>query len=144
LNSQIKHFVIFFIYRIIKGVLDNSKTCGVQALDARFVAGVLRDAEKLDWGEGELYRRKFVVEKAMSQHIAAAWEEEADLFGLWNNSKKRRNGKDDNNEIFRRHGWNTVDSGFSLWGAGRKAGSSTDKFLKSKGWNDIDSGFRII
>ena len=127
--------------------MDNSKTCGVEASDARFVAGVLRDAEKLDWGEGELYRRKYVVEKGMSQHIAAAWEEEADLYGLWNDNKKRRNGKsnDDQNEIFRRHGWNTVDSGFRLWGAGRKAGSSsTDKFLKSKGWNDMDSGFRII
>jgi hypothetical protein len=83
------------------------------------------------------------------QHMAAIWEEEADLYGLWTDKRRRRMNGEDNDkqyEIFRRHGWNMVDSGFRLWGAGKKIRlpSNTDKFLKSKGWNDMDSGFRII
>jgi len=126
---------------IVTGVIENTRRCGVQAPDARFLAAVLRDAEKLDWGEGQLRRRKWAVESAMSKHVAVAWNEEAELYGLWKEHRKSEE------EFFQRRGWNKVDSGFRLWGAGRnhfEQTSSTDKFLESKGWNDIDSGFRII
>jgi hypothetical protein len=50
--------------------------------------------------------------------------------------------------LFKKKGWNEVDSGFRLWGGGRmnvKAkGGVVDEFLERKGWNDVDSGFRII
>ena len=54
--------------------------------------------------------------------------------------------------LFKRKGWNEVDSGFRLWGGGRmdmklpekSTGKGVDKFLESKGWNNVDSGFRII
>merc|ERR1712161_177082 len=103
---------------------ETSRTCGVQASDARFVAGVLRDAKKLDWGEGQLNRRKRAIESAMSKYVA------------------KKLGQEDN--LFQRHGWNEVDSGFRLWGAGKIVGHTGDNFLQSKGWNDIDSSFRVF
>merc|ERR1712183_691012 len=63
---------------IVKGMVETSRACGVQATDARFVAGVLRDAEKLDWGEGQFSRRKSAIDAAMNKHVANAWEEEAE------------------------------------------------------------------
>jgi len=130
-------------FRIVKGVVETSRTCGVQASDARFVAGVLRDAKKLDWGEGQLNRRKRAIESAMSKYVANAWEEEAELYGLWKNDvTPKKLGQEDN--LFQRHGWNEVDSGFRLWGAGKIVGHTADNFLQSKGWNDIDSSFRVF
>jgi hypothetical protein len=127
---------------IVKGMVDTSRACGVQAADARFVAGVLRDAEKLDWDEGQLDRRKMVVSSAMKKHVANAWEEEAGLYGLW---KRDSSIKKSDENMFERHGWNEVDSGFRLWGAGKKESDHTaDDFLQSKGWNDMDSGFRLF
>lgn len=130
--------------RIIRGMVQNCRTCGVQAGDARFLAGTLRDAEELDWNNGQLEQRRRVVEFTMSRQMANAWEEESSLYGL---RKQDMRTSSKQNAIFQRHGWNQVDSGFQLWGAGRKSSkkvSSTDEFLKSKGWNDMDSGFRII
>jgi len=127
---------------IVKGMVETSRACGVQAADARFVAGVLRDAEKLDWDEGQLDRRKMVVSSAMNKHVANAWEEEAELYGLW---KRDSSIKKSDESMFERHGWNEVDSGFRLWGAGKKESDHTaDDFLQSKGWNDMDSGFRLF
>jgi hypothetical protein len=129
-------------FSIVKGIIETSKSCGVQSSDARFVAGVLRDASALDWNDGQLERRKSAIEIAMRKHIARAWDEESELFGLW---------KDDSTNnaeegLFEKHGWNKVDSGFRLWGARVKGESSIppDNFLKSKGWNNVESGFRII
>ena len=125
---------------IVKGMIETSRACGVQASDARFVAGVLRDAEKLDWDEGQLNRRKRAIASAMKKHVANAWEEEAELYGLYKRDGSTRN--DDN--MFERHGWNEVDSGFKLWGAGKESDKNADDFLQSKGWNDMDSGFRVF
>ncbi|MGK3738214.1 MAG: hypothetical protein ACI8RD_007758 [Bacillariaceae sp.] len=124
-------------------MIETCRTCGVQASDARFVAGVLRDAEKLDWGEGQLDQRKRAIDSAMSKHVANAWEEEAELYGLWkNDGTTRKLGQEDN--LFQRHGWNEVDSGFRLWGPGKNNEDAADDFLQSKGWNDMDSGFRVF
>lgn len=123
-------------------MVETSRACSVQAADARFVARVLRDAEKLDWEEGQLDRRKFVIESAMSKHVANAWQEEAELFGLWKRDGPMK--RSDDNDMFERHGWNEVDSGFKLWGAGKKESDDADDFLESKGWNDMDSGFRVF
>ena len=127
---------------IVKGMVETSRACGVQAADARFVAGVLRDAEKLDWEEGQLKRRKKVITAAMEQHAAREWEEEAELYGLWKTDSSKGESDD---SMFERHGWNEVDSGFRLWGAGKKEKDrASDDFLESKGWNDINSGFRLF
>jgi len=127
---------------IIKGMIETSRVCGVQAADARFVAGVLRDAEMLNWEEGHLDRRKNFIASAMKKHVANAWEEEAELYGLWKRDSPTTKSDD---KMFERHGWNEVDSGFRLWGAGKKESAETsDDFLKSKGWNDVNSGFRFF
>ena len=123
-------------------MVETSRACGVQAADARFVAGVLRDAEKLDWEEGQLDRRKMAISSAMEKHAANEWEEEAELYGLWKRDTPTRKSDD---SMFEQHGWNKVDSGFRLWGAGKKeTEQKSDDFLKSKGWNDMDSGFRFF
>ncbi len=124
-------------------MIENSKSGksgGLHATDVRFIAGVLRDAEKLEWGEGQLERRKRAVQTVMTGRIAEAWEEEAGLFGLLE-------ADDSEDDLFKRHGWNKVDSGFRLWGADTVEVDSrrqNDAFLQSKGWTNVDSGFRFI
>ena len=80
------------------------------AADVRFVAGVLRDAEKLEWGGGQLERRKRAVQTIMTGRMAGTWKEESDLYGL-------TSVDDYEDRLFKKHGWNKVDSGFRLWGA---------------------------
>ena len=52
--------------------------------------------------------------------------------------------------LFKKKGWNEIDSGFRLWGSGdgkaaeQQEIASVDSFLASKGWNDMDSGFRLL
>jgi hypothetical protein len=125
-------------------MVEISKTCGMQASDARFVAGVLRDATTLDWNDEQLQRRKLAIESLMRRHVARAWEEESELYGL----RKGDSTTKGEERLFERHGWNKVDSGFRLWGARTKdeppSQSPPDDFLQSKGWNNVDSGFRII
>ena len=141
-DSQLLFMSLIMLRRIVKGMVETSRICGVQAADARFAAGVLRDAEKLDWEEGQLDSRKMAIAFAMNKHVANAWEEEAELYGLWKRDSANRKSDDD---MFERHGWNEVDSGFRLWGAGKKETDDVgDEFLQSKGWNNMDSGFRVF
>lgn len=122
-------------------MIKQGQNDGLLATDVRFIAGVLRDAEKLEWGDGQLERRKRAVQTIMTGRIAGTWKEESDLYGL-------RNVDDNEDQLFKKHGWNKVDSGFRLWGADVRQGSprlhERDDFLQSKGWNNVDSGFRII
>jgi hypothetical protein len=123
-------------------MIETSKTSGVQASDARFVAGVLRDASRLDWNDGQLERRRLAIATSMRKYVARAWDEESELFGL----RKDEPAISAKEDIFERHGWNKVDSGFRLWGAriDVEPPAQPDNFLQSKGWNNVDSGFRII
>jgi len=122
---------------ILKGAIQRSRDTWLESSDVRFAAGVVRDAEKLNWKEGQLGRRKRALESAMADYNAVAWEEEAGLYGLEGVNE---------GELFKRHGWNRVDSGFQLWGTDAKGEDKQkgDKFLESKGWNDMESGFRIF
>ena len=101
------------------------------------MAKVLRDAEKMEWAEGQLEKRKMSINVVMSGRMAGTWEEEANLFGLSDASDPS-----DDSGMFKEHGWNKVDSGFKLWG--KRQAAVDDVFLRSKGWNSVDSGFRII
>lgn len=107
-------------------MIENCKSSGLFATDVRFTASVLRDAENLEWREGQLERRKMAVQKVMTGRNSETWREEAGLFGLLE-------ADDSENELFKRHGWNKVDSGFQLWGAGiSKKAPVGDEFLQSK------------
>ena len=84
----------------------------------------------------------------MTGHKMDGW---AHLPSLWHasfsdNELLVTEEKDD--EIFKRHGWNKVNSGFRFFDTGTEmdsvSPSSDDEFLQSKGWNDVDSGFRIF
>lgn len=122
-------------------MIENGRNGSLRASDVRFVAGVLRDAEKLEWGEGQLESRKRAVQTIMTGRYADTWEEESDLYGLTSVDEYE-------DGLFKKHGWNRVDSGFRLWGANLRRENrklrDNDDFLQSKGWNNVDSGFRII
>lgn len=113
----------------------------MQKADEQFIASIMRDAEKLEWGEGQLERRKRAVQTFVTGQVAGRGRQEADLYGLLAVD-------DTEDEFLKKHGWNRVDSGFRLWGGGNveKGGvqKEDDEFLQSKGWNKLDSGFRII
>jgi hypothetical protein len=127
--------------RILKAMIENGNSVELLPADVRFIAGVLRDAEKLEWGESQLERRKRAIQTVMTGRIADTWEEEASLYGLVDVD-------DYEDDLFKRHGWNKVDSGFNLWGGGNAGVKSRkrerDELFQSKGWNNVDSGFRII
>lgn len=125
------------------------KTGKLEKKDIHLVACLLRDAEKLDWREGQLERRKRAVQRVMSNPSRRpnAWRDDDDDDLLLRRTVQTEE------TLFKRKGWNKVDSGFRLWGGGRadvkgfdlqQREKEVDEFLKSKGWNDVDSGFRII
>ena len=53
-------------------MVENSKIRNLQALEVRFIAGVLRDAEKLYWPQGQLEKRKLSINMVMTGRIAEA------------------------------------------------------------------------
>lgn len=117
---------------------------GLQQEDIQFAFSVLRDAEKLDWEPGQLKQRKQSVRAVLVGRVSEVWKENEKFYGM---------SEDVEDELFRRKGWNKVDSGFRLWGGGlnyatnpspNKSDRVVDEFLASKGWNDVDSSFRLI
>lgn len=122
---------------ILMALVESSRTRSIHAQEVRFIAGVLRDAEKMEWAEGQLEKRKTSIDVIMTGRIADAWAEEANLYGL----NHPTHGDD---VLFKEHGWNKVDSGFQLWGKRHHVEDSDDVFLRSKGWNTVESGFRIF
>jgi pentatricopeptide repeat protein len=120
---------------------------GLQKKDIQFILALLSDAEGLKWLPGQFQRRKQAVRAVMIGR-SEVWKENEGIYGM---------GPEVEDELFKRKGWNKVDSGFRLWGGGKDdpsirgvpstnkdgAPSSVDEFLAAKGWNDVDSGFRI-
>lgn len=117
---------------------------GHQQKDIQFALAVIRDSEKLDWEPGEFERRKQSVRAVLIGRVSEVWKENEKGFGM------AASADDVEDELFRKKGWNRIDSGFQLWGGGRdslptgKSDRVIDEFLASKGWNDVDSSFRII
>jgi pentatricopeptide repeat protein len=120
---------------VLKAFVRIGRSRSLTKDESMFVVRVLRDAERLAWGDGQLLRRKRAVRALVGSKLRDVWlamdESEDDLF--------------------KRKGWNQVDSGFRLWGsplgqtdAAPQSKKVVDQFLESKGWNDVDSGFRII
>jgi pentatricopeptide repeat protein len=110
--------------------------------DLRFTLAVLRDGEHLEWEGNQYERRKRAVRAILVKCSSEVWKNDDFAFGLMN--------EDPEDPLFTKKGWNTIDSGFRLWGGGegkvakRGGNSSVDSFLASKGWNDMDSGFRLL
>lgn len=109
-------------------MIRSEHSLGYQESDANFASIVLRDASTLDWPHGYLERRKALVQKVFRGKLKESW-------------------KDSQDPLFKKKNWNTIDSGFKLWGqnASEKDNKKpVDAFLESKDWNDINSGFRIL
>lgn len=117
---------------VLKSIINVARTGQVSKTDIRFVVSVLGDASVLHWDEGQLERRKIAVKSVMGEKLR---------FILSGNEYDRL--LDTRDPLFRKKGWNEVNSGFRIWGLA-KSPTKKDGFLESKGWNDVDSGFRII
>jgi len=120
---------------------------GLNKRDIQFARAVIRDAEKLDWEPGQFEKRRQSVGAVLIGRVSEVWKENESWYGMGP-------AEEVEDELFKKKGWNKVDSGFRLWGGGldevatRKIGPESegvvDEFLASKGWNDVDSSFRII
>jgi len=126
--------------------------------DVLFVTSVFRAATRVSWSEGQLERRKRAVRAVLSDRIKELRRDgvEESLLSLGTSSFADNSNENENtasNDLFRRKGWNEIDSGFRLWSPlddatepsfFQKADQDVDEFLQSKGWNNVDSGFRIF
>ena len=118
----------FVVDRILKAII---RTGRLTKKDTPLVASVVRDAEKLNWRPGQLERRKRAIQTVLTARSAVWVDDDAD------DDMLRREIKSED-ALFKRKGWNEVDSGFRLWGGGKmEAKASDDKFLESKGWNNV-------
>ena len=121
---------------ILKSLVRVSRSRTLTKTEVLFVAEVMRDADLLEWEDGKLERRKKVIRGVLGDRLRSVLRRDDNL---------SRALAPEDDELFRRKGWNQVDSGFRLWGSlGKDTDESSDQFLKSKGWNDVDSGFRIL
>ena len=115
------------------------------------IVALLKRAEELPWKSGEFEQRKQVVRAVMIGRMSEIWKENEEYFGM---SLEKQQKED---TLFKKKGWNKVDSGFRLWGGGNEfddaaspffapndEGQEVDEFLASKGWNDVDSSFRLF
>ena len=142
-SSHLSHQHILLLQSVLKTIIRMGK---LQNKDMHLVATIVKDAEKLKWRPGQLERRRRAIQAIMSTRT--------NFLNAWNNEDDdvlRREIKSDD-ALFKRKGWNEVDSGFRLWGGGKldlkinekNRDKGVDEFLVRKGWNDVDSGFRII
>jgi len=117
---------------ILTPMVRQGRSFGMRDHDLVFIREVLRDAKLLEWPEGYLRRRERTVNLMFMGRM------------------KNKSGNEAQDPLFKKKNWNTIDSGFRLWGgSGWKAQSSNsidtvDEFLESKNWNDINSSFRIL
>lgn len=139
---------------IILSAMVGGGSLGLDSEDIDFIRKVLRDAEALQgWAPNQLEERIKEVRFLLLGRLSEAWKNDEAAFGV-DDSSPPSTAKVD--PLFERKGWNTVDSGFRLWGGGF-GGISTptletegdnaeivDSFLQQHGWNSIDNGFRIF
>jgi len=124
---------------------------GLDHEDVEFVLSVLRDGAHLEWEDGQYEHRKRAVRSVLTGRPGDTWKNNEFASRLMNERQPE-------DPLFAKKGWNSIDSGFQLWGGSKGNGdaaydrtaegeddeSSVDSFLASKGWNDIDSGFRLL
>lgn len=135
---------------MILSAMTKGGRIGLKTSDIQFVVQVLKDASSLEWKNGDLEQRKQTVRAIMVGRMSEVWKVKEDYYGMNVESVV----EEEEDELFRRKGWNKVDSGFRLWGGGdslrlgqdqkRPKSEQIDDFLASKGWNDVDSGFRLF
>ncbi len=146
-NNEFAHFLCSVLRRCrILTAMTSGGPIGYIDDDVKFTLAVLKDGASLEWGKGQYEKRKKAVRGILVGCSSEFWKNDEFAFGLVSDVP--------DDPLFRKKGWNKMDSGFRLWGGGgddgeiqqqaERRGRSTDAFLASKGWNDIDSGFRLI
>ena len=110
--------------------------------EIRFILSVLQDGKSLEWEGRQYERRKRAVRAILVGCSSEVLKNDDFAFDLMNELAE--------DPLFKKKGWNEIDSGFRLWGGGddkvavEGEEASVDSFLASKGWNDMDSGFRLL
>ena len=131
---------------------------GLESKDINFIREVLRDAEGLQgWAPNQLEDRIKEIRFLLLGRLSEAWKNDEAAFGIDDSSPPSTARVDSRDPLFEKKGWNTVDSGFRLWGGGvagigtsisKTEGEDTeivDSFLQQHGWNSMsDNGFRIF
>ena len=133
---------------IILSAMVGGGSLGLDAKDMEFIRKVLRDAEGLQgWAPNQLEDRIKEVRFLLLGRLSEAWKTNESAFGI--DDRATSTGKvSPRDPLFERKGWNTVDSGFRLWGGGfgegeEDATETVDAFLREHGWNEIGGvGFR--
>jgi len=133
---------------IILSAMVGGGSLGLDEKDMKFIRKVLRDAEGLQgWAPNQLEDRIKEVRFLLLGRLSEAWKTNESAFGI--DDRTTSTGKvSPRDPLFERKGWNTVDSGFRLWGGGfgegeEDATETVDAFLREHGWNEIGGvGFR--
>ena len=139
-----------FRIRFVKALVDLGRE-RIQKTDVIFALGLMRDAEALHWDPNELAKRKRVIRDVLigDNGVRLKTQLGGAVSALYDSGDYNGDNQDGDyaGELFRKKGWNAVDSGFQLWGGGVRENDESEKpdpFLQSRGWNDVDSGFRWI
>jgi len=129
---------------------------GLTSDDITFISLVMKEAKALDWAPGAYEERLREVKTVIVGRVSEVWKENEESWGMsWGKNERIEDTPDD---LFKKKGWNKVDSGFRLWGdfpgiyPGRQDTAERgpnkkrfeDDLLSSKGWNELDSGFRFV
>lgn len=139
-------FVSPFPPRILAAMIGDGSV-GFKDEDVKFTLSVLRDGSCLEW-EGDQYEKRKRAVRSILSCSSDIWKTDEFAFDLMKEPEPE-------DPLFTKKGWNTIDSGFRLWGGGGNNhvvesadgegdNSPVDSFLASKGWNNIDSGFRLL
>ena len=139
-NNEFSNSVCSILHRCrILTAMTSGGPIGYIKDDIQFTLAVLKDGASLEWEKGQYEKRKKAVRGILVGCSSEVWKNDEFAFGLVSGIP--------DDPLFRKKGWNKMDSGFRLWGGGGKDDElhqQADAFLVSKGWNDIDSGFRLF
>ena len=130
-----------FIVDTILSAMISCEPAGLSEIEIRFTLTVLQDGQFLDWKSRQYERRKRAVRAILAGCSREVWKNDEFAYGLMNENTE--------DPLFKKKGWNEIDSGFQLWGSGddkfaeQAENASVDDFLSSHGWNDVNSSFRI-
>ena len=67
-------------FSVLKAVISNAKSRGLDQNEERLVRNILEDAKDLAWGDGQLEKRVKAVESISAKKFSSLWRSEKDLY----------------------------------------------------------------